>query len=113
MHEQNSLPSLGSFEELILLAVASLPADAYGVTVLDEIRDRAGKTVTLGAVHATLYRLEEKGFLSSQMGRPTAERGGRRKRLFAVTGSGLAVLRAVREIRESMWQRIPGPEALT
>lgn len=106
MSDQN----LGSFEELILLAVAALAGQAYGVSVLEELKNQAGKTVTLGAIHSTLYRLEDKGFLKSEMGAPTSERGGRRKRLFSVSGSGMRALEHARTTRDRMWNRIPDPK---
>jgi len=98
---------LGAFEELILLAVCVKGDDAYGVSVLNEIKVQAGRIVTLGAVHATMYRLQEKGFLDSEMGGATERRGGRRKRLFTVTGAGFEMVRSSRDVRESMWKLIP------
>ncbi|MDX2152179.1 MAG: helix-turn-helix transcriptional regulator [Bryobacteraceae bacterium] len=74
------------------MAVLRLGRDAYGMTVRREIEARAGREVTVGAVYATLERLEAKGYVQSKEGEPTAERGGRAKRLFAVTGAGEAAL---------------------
>jgi DNA-binding PadR family transcriptional regulator len=98
---------LGSFEEIVLLAVCVLPDEAYGARILSEIAEQTGKEVSLGAVHATLYRLQEKGFLDSNLGGATDVRGGRRKRLFRVTGAGMEILQATRDMRERMWSLMP------
>ena len=79
---------LGELEELILLTVGSLYEEAYGVAVMDELRQKAGRDMNISAVHAVLRRLEEKGLLKSSMGGATNERGGRRKRLFSLTREG-------------------------
>ena len=97
---------LGEFEELVLLAVAVLTPEAYSVVVAEELELQTGKSVTTGAVHAALQRLENKGLVSSHMGEATAERGGRRKRIFVVTVSGSRVLHEARNIRNSLWNRI-------
>ncbi len=97
---------LGEFEELVLLAVAVLTPEAYSVAVAEELERETGKIVTTGAVHAALQRLEDKGMVSSRMGEATAERGGRRKRLFTVTIAGSRILHEVRNVRDSLWSRI-------
>jgi PadR family transcriptional regulator PadR len=71
---------LGEFEEVVLLALAACGEKAYGVVIWEQLQQQTGRSITISAVHATLYRLEEKGYLSSQLGGATAERGGRRKR---------------------------------
>lgn len=93
---------LGDFEQLVLLAVLQADRDAYGVAVWREIAERAGREVSLGAVYKTLERLETKGLAASHVGEPTAERGGRRKRVFAVTPSGLRVLRDILDASSRM-----------
>lgn len=98
---------LGEFEEIVLLVVAASPAEAYGVTIWEEVQEQMGRQITLSAVHATLYRLEEKGFLSSQLGGATTERGGRRKRFFALTTAGAQALKEVDQLRHRLWQAIP------
>jgi DNA-binding PadR family transcriptional regulator len=98
---------LGEFEELVLLTVALLYDEAYGVALLEEISGRSGRSVSIGALHSALERLEEKGFLRSRMGEATAERGGRRKRYFTLTPAGEKALREVRDMRNSMWNAIP------
>lgn len=97
---------LGEFEEIVLLAVAVLTPQAYSVVIAEELEQQTGKTVTTGAVHAALQRLENKGLVSSQMGEATPERGGRRKRLFTVTVAGSRVLHQVRDVRNGLWSRI-------
>ena len=102
---------LGEFEELVLLAVAVFTPEAYSVVIAEELEQQTGKTVSTGAVHAALQRLENKGLVSSQMGEATSERGGRRKRIFTVTVAGSRILHEVREVRNSLWSRI-APRAL-
>jgi PadR family transcriptional regulator, regulatory protein PadR len=79
---------LGSLEHLVLLALIRLGDDAYGMTVRREIEQRTGRDLSIGAIYATLDRLEAKGYVSSSIGEPTAARGGRAKRLFHVEASG-------------------------
>jgi DNA-binding PadR family transcriptional regulator len=87
-------PGLGDLEQLVLLAVLRLDDGAYAVSVRDEIRGRAGRSVSRGAVYVTLDRLERKGMLTSGLGEPTPERGGKAKRLFYIEADGVAALRA-------------------
>ena len=82
---------LGNFELMVMLALLRLGEDAYGVPILREIEERGGREVALGSVYATLGRLEEKGLVTSKLGEPTPERGGRAKRYFRVTAQGLRV----------------------
>ena len=102
---------LGEFEELVLLTVASLGEGAYGVAITDELDRQTGRSVSISAVHAALHRLEEKGMLTSRMGDATAERGGRRKRLFTVTVLGSRTLHDIRDMRNRLWNSI-APNAL-
>ena len=99
---------LGEFEELVLLAVCILEDEAYGVSVKREIEKHTGRSILLGAVHITLYRLQDKGLLQSEMGGNSSKRGNRRKRLFRLTEVGMRQLRSTQEVRLSMWQLIPG-----
>lgn len=102
---------LGEFEQLVLLAVLSLGEDAYGMTIREELRKRAGRKVAVPTVYSALSRLEEKGLVSSEMGQPTAERGGRAKKFFRVESAGVAALRASRATLERMWEAASlGPE---
>ncbi len=99
---------LGEFEEVVLLAVGILDGNAYGVSVRKEIEEQLSRNVSLSALHTAMHRLEEKGFLSSDLGAPTNERGGKRKRLFHLTNSGREALLTAKEARERMWNRLPG-----
>ena len=85
---------LGEFEQLVLLALVRLGDDAYGVAVQREIRRRARRTVSLGSVYTTLTRMESKGIVASRLGDPTPERGGRRKKYFAILPAGRRALHA-------------------
>ncbi|MEQ8424771.1 MAG: PadR family transcriptional regulator [Cyclobacteriaceae bacterium] len=98
---------LGEFEELVLTIVGILQEDAYGNAIVTEIKERVDRDVNLSAVHVTLYRLEDKGYVKSSMGGATKERGGRRKRIFSITNAGIAMLRAVKESRTELWKLIP------
>lgn len=94
---------LGEFEELVLLTVANLGNEAYGVAILEHIAESAGRKLSLGALHSTLARLEEKGFLGSYLGQPTATRGGRRKRHFVLTSEAVAALNKMKLLRDRLW----------
>lgn len=100
--------NLGEFEELVLLTMAALSSEAYSVAICDELEKRTGRKAKLGVVHAVLHRLEEKGLAKSKLGDATAVRGGKRKRYYTVTGGGKAALQRAREVREGLWQSIPG-----
>lgn len=101
--------SLGEFEHLILLAVLRLGRDAYGMRVRREIADRTSRDVTIGAVYATLDRLEAKGLLKGELSDPTPERGGRAKKSFHLTGVGIAAVNRSREELNSMLDGLPFP----
>ena len=98
---------LGEFEELVLLMVAIIPDEAYGNIIVNEIEEKTGRSANLSAVHVTLYRLEDKGFLKSEMGGATGSRGGRRKRIFKVTNAGMAQLKSQHDERVSLFSLIP------
>lgn len=98
---------LGEFEEIVLLLVAVHYEDAYGLAIANSIEEKLNRKVTLSSVHTALYRLEEKGFLESEVGGATSERGGRRKRLFKITSLGKEALEASRESRNMLWNMIP------
>lgn len=98
---------LGEFEELVLMMVGALQEDAYGAAIAEEIETRLKREVNLSAVHVTLYRLEDKGYIKSSLGGATKERGGRRKRIYTITTAGLAMLRAMKEARIDLWKMIP------
>jgi len=94
--------SLGEFEHLILLAVLRLNDDAYGMRVRREISERTGRDTTIGAVYATLERLETKGLVTATLSEPTADRGGRAKRSFHVTALGMEAINRTRQEMQSM-----------
>jgi DNA-binding PadR family transcriptional regulator len=92
---------LGEFEHIVILALFRLEDRAYGVTVRQEIEARTGREVSIGAVYATLDRLQAKGYVKSRLGEPTPERGGRSKRFFRVTAKGVAAVnRTQRALRK-------------
>lgn len=98
---------LGELEELVLLTVGSLFEEAYGVAVMDELREKTGRDMNISAIHAVLRRLQEKDLLSSKMGGSTNERGGRRKRLFTLTKAGKLALDQSAAVRNSLYNKIP------
>ncbi len=98
---------LGEFEELVMLTCALLKEEAYGINIVEQINEKTGRKVNLSAVHVTLYRLEDKGMVRSEMGGATAQRGGRRKRIFQLTNLGINLLREAKANRESFWTLIP------
>jgi len=100
--------NLGELEEIILLVVASLYDDAYGISIQSETRKRCNRSITISTVHNVLARLKEKGYLSSRYDGATEERGGRRKHLFRVTREGKLALENVKDIRTDLWSSIPG-----
>ena len=100
---------LGELEGLVLTMVAILNKEAYGNTIVQEIETQLNRKTSLGGVHVTLYRLEEKGYVKSRVGGATNIRGGRRKRIYSITSAGMALLRSLNEDREKLWKLIPQP----
>ena len=98
---------LGEFEELVLTMVGVLQDEAYGNTIVKEIKERLGREVALSAVHVTLYRLEDKGFVKSRFGGITEDRGGRRKKFYVITALGKRMLDTQYELRNSIYKQIP------
>ena len=98
---------LGTFDLVILLAVMRLGDAAYGVPISREIEETSGRVVALATLYATLTRLETKGLVTSQLGEPTAARGGRAKRYFRVTAKGLRSVRDAQRTFTSLWNGIP------
>lgn len=97
---------MGEFEQIVLLSLLRLDNDAYGMAAHEEIEDRTGREISIGALYRTLARLEAKGYVAHRMGEPTAERGGRAKKFFRVTGSGREALARTRHALDSMWRGI-------
>jgi DNA-binding PadR family transcriptional regulator len=93
---------LGAFEHVVMLALIRLRDDAYGVSVRQDIEARTRRDVSIGAIYATLDRMEAKGYVTSSIGEPTAERGGRAKRMFRVTPRGVAAVSRTHEALRSM-----------
>ena len=98
---------LGEFEEIVMLTVAILYGEAYGIAILDEIETRLNRNVSIGSLQTVLRRLEKKGYLVSSLGEATPERGGKRKRYFTVTKYGQKVLQDTRVKRQELWNAIP------
>lgn len=98
---------LGEFEEIVILTIGVLNNVAYSVTIKDEIESRLSRTVSLGALHTALKRMEDKGFLKSYEGDSSDERAGRPKRYFEITAMGKKAMQYARETRESLWKSIP------
>jgi len=98
---------LGELEELVLLTVGSLISEAYAVLITDEITKNTNRKLDVTAIHSVLRRLEDKGYVSSEMGGASNERGGRRKRLFTLTKAGRKVLDDSMSLRYSLYQKLP------
>ncbi len=98
---------MGEFEELVLLMVAALHDEAYGVSILENLEEKLSKKVNISAIHVALKRLENKGFVSSRFGGITGDRGGRRKKFYVITAMGKKVLDNQYSLRTSIYQQIP------
>jgi DNA-binding PadR family transcriptional regulator len=95
---------LGEFEQMVMLTVARLGDDAYGIAILEELHSRTGNEPAVASVYAALDRLERRGFVLSRVGEPTPERGGRAKRFFALQPAGAGALRRSRHALDSLWE---------
>lgn len=98
---------LGEFEEVVLLTIAILHAEAYGVAIINEMEKRLNRKVSIGALQTVMRRLEDKGLLRSAFGEATKVRGGKRKRYFNLTKEGYNVLSEAKEKRLALWKAIP------
>jgi DNA-binding PadR family transcriptional regulator len=98
---------LGSFELMVLMALIRLGDDAYGVPIAREIEAHLNREVALGSVYATLARLEERRLVSSTLGEPTPERGGRAKRYFRITPRGIREVRETQRVLVKLWNGVP------
>lgn len=98
---------LGEFELMILLAVIHLGEQAYGVPISRELEIHRGRDVSVGSVYAALERLEAKGLVSSRLGDPTPERGGKAKRYFRITKAGLRQVHETRRVLSRLWKTLP------
>ncbi|HTJ53565.1 MAG TPA: helix-turn-helix transcriptional regulator [Cyclobacteriaceae bacterium] len=99
--------TLGEFEELVLLMVAALHDEAYGVVILENLEEKLDRKVNISAVHVALKRLTDKGFLKSRYGGITTDRGGRRKKYYSVTALGKRMLDEQYSLRTSLYKQIP------
>src|SRR5262245_55924691 len=98
---------LGNFELMVMLALIRLGDNAYGVPICRELEDRGGREVAIGSVYAALERLEDKGFVTSELGEATRERGGRAKRYFRVSARGLREVRETQRTLTKLWKGLP------
>jgi PadR family transcriptional regulator, regulatory protein PadR len=98
---------LGEFEEIVMLTVAILHGEAYGVAIIEEIETRLKRSVSIGSLQVVLKRLEDKGLLKSELGEATSVRGGKRKRFYTVTNVGKETLKTTKEQRMSLWNAVP------
>jgi DNA-binding PadR family transcriptional regulator len=97
----------GEFELMVMLALMRIGENAYGVPICREIEEHSRREVVVGSVYATLERLEQKGFVSSELGEPTAERGGRAKKYFHITSKGLREVRDTQRALMDLWDGLP------
>lgn len=100
----------GEFELVVLSTLLHLGEDAYGMTIRCAIEERTGRQVSIGAIYATLRRMEDKGLVTSWLGEPTAERGGRAKRFFGLEPAGEAAIERSREMFARLWSGLPQVE---
>ena len=98
---------LGNVELVVLLALMRFNDEASGLPIFEEIESRVGRDVPLGSVYAALGRLEDKGYVTSRLGEPTAARGGKAKRFFKVTPTGMREVYGFRRTLVNMWQGLP------
>jgi PadR family transcriptional regulator PadR len=99
--------TLGEFEELVLLMVAALHDEAYGVIILEGLEEKLKKKIIISAIHVALKRLSDKGFLKSRYGGITTDRGGRRKKYYSITALGKKMLDNQYSLRTSIYKQIP------
>jgi PadR family transcriptional regulator PadR len=98
---------LGEFEEVVILTIGILSNIAYSVAIKDEIESRLKRSVSMGALHTALRRLEDKGYLKSSSGEATEERAGRPKRYFEITAMGKKAMHHAKATRDELWSAIP------
>jgi DNA-binding PadR family transcriptional regulator len=98
---------LGEFEEIIILTIGILYKDAYGVSIKKEMESRLSRNVSMGALHTTLVRLEDKGYIKSFDGESTEERAGRPKKYFQITALGKKAMEHSKDTRNELWEAIP------
>ncbi len=101
---------LSRFEEQLLLAVARLGLNAYGVKIREELKELTGHSPAHGAIHTTMDRLEKRGYITSGMSEPGNTRGGRSKRIYKLRPSGMRALKEIQAVQQKMWSGVPGLE---
>jgi PadR family transcriptional regulator, regulatory protein PadR len=101
--------TLGEFEQIVLLAILQLEGEVYGVPIVEEIERRTGRSVSRAAVYVTLRRLEKRGLVTSWMGDPTPERGGKARRRVKVEPAGVDLLQESRRAMDRMWEDLDLP----
>jgi DNA-binding PadR family transcriptional regulator len=99
--------SMGEFEELVLLIVAGLHDEAYGVAILESLQEKLKKNFNISAIHVALKRMEDKGFVKSRFGGITEDRGGRRKKFYVITALGKRTLDNQFALRTALYKEIP------
>ena len=100
-------PSIGEFEELVLLMVAALHDEAYGVSIRENLVEKLSKNINISAIHVALKRMEDKGLVTSRFGGITEDRGGRRKKYYVITALGKRILDTQYELRTGLYKMIP------
>src|SRR3989337_859010 len=98
---------LGEFEEIVILTIGILYKEAYGVSIKNEIESRLARSVSMGALHTALVRLENKGYIKSFNGEATEERAGRPKKYFQITALGKKAMAYTKDTRNELWKAIP------
>ena len=99
--------NLGELEEIVLLIVASLSDNAYGVLIQEELERQCERKISISSIHNVVQRLQEKGYLDSRYSDPSPERGGKRKLLFRITASGQKAMEGAKSLRDKLWGNIP------
>ncbi|HXD78242.1 MAG TPA: helix-turn-helix transcriptional regulator [Puia sp.] len=100
-------PSIGEFEELVLLMVAALHDEAYGVSIRENLVEKLSKNINISAIHVALKRMEDKGLVTSRFGGITEDRGGRRKKYYVITALGKRILDTQYDLRTGLYKLIP------
>ena len=98
---------LGELEEIVLLTVAILHGEAYGMAIINEMEKRLDRKISIGSLQVVLRRMEKKGYLTSELGESTQVRGGKRKRFFTLTNFGKQALEESKDQRLGLWKAIP------
>lgn len=98
---------LGEFEEIVILTIGVLYNEAYGISIKKEIESRLSRSVSMGALHTALVRLEDKGYIKAHDGEATEERAGRPKKYFQITALGKKAMEYTKNTRDELWRAIP------